>query len=444
MPQITEASSSKPVGRRRYAVMLLLLMLVTINYMDRANLAIAGPQIAHEFGWGPGVLGVVFSALFWVYPPGLLLWGALLDLIGTRVAYAAGLLIWSLASVFTGTITGLGSLLGARIALGVGESVMPSGSAKVVREWSPARERGLATGMFTAGYYAGPAIGFPICAWLAAALGWRAMFYALGSLSLLFFVVWLIVYQRPEKAKWLGRSERDMIVAERDSAALRASMPSNVPMTRRQLLRHPTTWGLVIAQASSTYTQYLFLTWLPGYLLHSQGLSLTQAGGWGSLPYVVALVASIAFGWYTDRRLSGGARDRGGRRIYVVVSMIASTAILLVPLAHNFGLVIGLMAISLAGSGCTLTTNVSLAHDMLVEPKVAGLLFGTLGLGSNCLALFSPVITGLVVQHTNEFSGAFIVAGVLSVIGILCVLLLVRKPISPPAATERMALAHLN
>jgi ACS family glucarate transporter-like MFS transporter len=421
----------KSVGHRRYWIMLLLLLLVTINYIDRANLAIAGPQMAKEFGWSLGVLGVAFSALFWVYAPCLLLWGALIDVIGTRLAYAIGLFIWSAASVATGTINGFGALLGARWALGLGESVMPSACAKVVREWMPARERGLGIGAFTAGYYAGPAIGFPICAWLVSSMGWRAMFFVLGGTTFVFFFVWLFFYYRPEQAKWLAEDEREMILAERNSAALQTT---GLGMTRLDLLRHPTTWGLVIAQATSTYTQYMFLTWLPGYLLKAQHLDLKQAGAYSMIPYVAALLGSIAFGLLSDRLLSAKTRDGGRRRIYVVVSMLASMAILLVPATDNFALIMFLLAVALTGSGCTLTTNVSLANDMLVDPKYGGLLFGLLGIGSNCLALLAPIVTGVVAQVTGDFAGAFLVAGTLSAIGITCVFVLVRKPITVSAA----------
>ena len=431
MEQVAALPRVKSVGYRRYAIMLLLLVLVTINYIDRANLAVAGPQMAKEFGWSLSVLGVAFSALFWVYTPCLLLWGALIDVVGTRVAYAVGLFIWSAASVATGAVNGFGTLLGARWALGLGESVMPSACAKVVREWTPARERGLGVGSFTAGYYAGPAIGFPICAWLVSSVGWRAMFYILGGATFVFFFVWLFFYFRPEDAKWLGEDERKMILAERNSAALQTS--TGPSMTRLDLLRHPTTWGLVIAQATSTYTQYMFLTWLPGYLLRAQHLDLKQAGAYSAIPYVTALLASIAFGWLSDRLLSAKTRDRGGRRIYVVVSMLASMAILLVPATDNFALIMFLLAVALAGSGCTLTSNVSLANDMLVDPKYGGLLFGLLGIGSNCLALLAPIVTGVVAQVTGDFAGAFLVAGTLSAIGITCVLVLVRKPITVPA-----------
>ncbi len=163
-----------------------------------------------------------------------------------------------------------------------------------------------------------------------------------------------------------------------------------------------------------------------------------QAGIVSTIPYLVALVAGIAFGWLSDRRLDAARIDRGGRRGYVLVAMIANLAILLVPLAHSLPLIIPLLALSLAGSACTLTANVALANDMLVEPKFAGLLFGLLGIGSNALGLFAPIATGFVAEFWGGFAAAFLLAGTITAAGIACVLFLVRRPIaaspSPQAA----------
>jgi ACS family glucarate transporter-like MFS transporter len=415
-------------ARRRYFIFFLLFLMVMINYIDRANLSIAGPEMAKEFGWSLSLLGVALSALFWVYAPGLLLWGAALDIIGTRRGYTAGMLIWSIASVLTGAITGFGTLLAARCALGAGEAVLPSTCAKVVREWAPARERGWATGLFTAGYFAGPAIGFPICAWLVGIVGWRMMFYILGGITFLFLFVWLLFYRGPENATWLSQTERDKILRERNDTHIGPTGES-APITRLQLLGHRTTWGLVIAQAAAVFTQYLFLTWLPGYLLRAQHLDLKQVGGFSALPFIVALFVTIALGRFSDAKLAHGRRERGGRRLYVVIALLASTAILLIPLTSNFAIIMLLMSISLSGSACTLAMNIALASDLLVNPRYGGLLFGLIGTGSNAVSLLSPIITGLVAQATGDFVGAFLVAGTFSLVSIVSVLWLVKRPI---------------
>ena len=75
--------------------------------------------------------------------------------------------LWSCAAMLTGAAAGLGSMLAAMLLLGVGEAASLPTAGKVVRQWFPPQERGLATAIFNAGTFAGPAVSAPIVAWLA-------------------------------------------------------------------------------------------------------------------------------------------------------------------------------------------------------------------------------------------------------------------------------------
>jgi MFS family permease len=427
----SDSASLEPVGRKRYIVVFLLLAMVTINYVDRANLAIAGPLMAKEYGWSLTTLGFALSSVFWVYTPGLLLWGTLLDIIGIRLSYAIGLAIWSLASICTAFIGGFGSLIGARFALGLGESVSPPGSSKAVREWMPASDRGFATGVFTAGYYLGPAIGFPLIAWLVGAYGWRMMFIILGVATLFFLVIWLLLYFPPDRAKWLSDAERRLILTQRDSTVQRESVASTAALTRGDVFRNRTSWGLVLASASAAYTMYVYLTWLPSYFLNVHHMNLAKSGWYSAFPYIIATIACLIVGRFSDRTLTTERMNRGGRRRFVVISMIATAAILLVPLVSDLNLILVLLAITLSGAACTLTTNIALANDLMPDAKYAGSLFGLMGVCSNFLALLAPIFTGIIAQATGGFSGAFLLAGCITAVAIVGVLVLVRGPIVP-------------
>jgi ACS family glucarate transporter-like MFS transporter len=405
--------------------------MVTINYIDRANLAIAGPMMAKEFGWSLTVLGFALSSIFWVYTPGLLFWGAILDVIGIRAAYAIGLVIWAVASVCTGFVNSFNTLIMARWAVGFGEAISPPASSKTVRVWMPARDRGFATGTFTAGYYLGPAIGFPLIATLVGAYGWRLMFVILGVATLVFLGLWLLLFSKPEESKWLSPEERDYIVRERDSTGQREVAGSVSHMSRADVFRSPTTWGLVLASGSAAYTIYVYLTWLPSYFLNVQHFNLAKSGWYSAIPYVVATAACFIVGRFTDRSLDAGRMERGGRRRYLIASMACSCSILLVPVVHNLWVILGLLALTLSGSSCTLTTNIALANDVMPNPKYAGLLFGITGVCSNALALLAPIFTGIIAQATGGFEGAFLLNGGICVVAIVGVLILVRGPIVP-------------
>ena len=144
---------------RRYWIYLSLFSLTVINYIDRVALSIASSQISKEFSLTPVMLGYLFSSFLWLYFLALIPMGLLVDKFGTRCLNAWGIGFWSLATALTALTGGFFSLLATRLFMGLGESTSYPAGGRVLREWAPASERGIATSIFHAGSLLGPAIG---------------------------------------------------------------------------------------------------------------------------------------------------------------------------------------------------------------------------------------------------------------------------------------------
>src|SRR5580704_13552027 len=160
----------------RFSIAALLFLNLFINFMHRINLSVAAPAIAKDFGWDAGKMGLLFSSYQWTYCLFLLLWGWMSDRIGTRWVNGLSVTLWSIAGMLTGIATSFGGMLATRLALGAGEAASFPTSGKVVRQWFPPAERGLATAIFNAGTFAGPAFSAPLVAWLLLKEGWRVSF----------------------------------------------------------------------------------------------------------------------------------------------------------------------------------------------------------------------------------------------------------------------------
>src|SRR4051812_38301924 len=169
--------------RRRIWIYTLLFLLAAINYIDRVALSVAAKPISTEFNISPVEMGYLFSSFLWLYLLCLIPMGIVVDRFGTRAVNAWGMAFWSLATVFTGFAWSFGSLLSTRLAMGIGESTTYPAGGRVIREWAPRGERGLATAIFNSGAYAGPAFGALLVAWLIDAFGWRGAFMAAGSIG---------------------------------------------------------------------------------------------------------------------------------------------------------------------------------------------------------------------------------------------------------------------
>src|SRR3954454_217782 len=205
--QTTTTSPPRPRGRMRWAIVGMCFLGVSINYLDRANLSIAMPDITKEFGFSHTLEGLILGAFFWTYAIFQLPAGHFIDRLGARVTYAFAVVWWSVFTALSAAATGAASLFGFRLGLGVGESASYPASAKVVSKWFPKRERAFASSIYDSGARFGSAVALPVVAALVAWLGWRASFVVTGALGVFWAVGWFLWYRDPRKKSGLSREE---------------------------------------------------------------------------------------------------------------------------------------------------------------------------------------------------------------------------------------------
>src|SRR5260370_40877487 len=101
----TPAAVETRLTSTQWAVLILLVLSVSINYIDRGNLSVPAPFLANELLLRKTQLGKLFSAFFWSYAAFQLVASWLLDRYDVRWVYGLGILIWSRATSFTGVAT---------------------------------------------------------------------------------------------------------------------------------------------------------------------------------------------------------------------------------------------------------------------------------------------------------------------------------------------------
>ncbi|MGW5359831.1 MFS transporter [Actinopolymorpha pittospori] len=427
--------------RRRWWVYALLFLLVTINYMDRSALSVAANPIAHEFGLSPGEVGLLLSVFLWSYIVCLIPSGIMADRLGSRRTNAVSIVVWSAALMLVGVLRGFGGLLAARLLMGAGESPSYPASGKVLQEWAPAGERGRVTATYNSGAYAGPAIGAVAAAALVTSFSWRTMFVVLGAVGFVWLVAWLIWFRDPAQARWLSEEERAKILRERGLAQERPAPVEEPGVGVLSLLRYRSMWGVALVQSAAVYTQYLFLTWLPGYLEQAHGLSILRSGTFTAIPYVVATVLGIVLGVVFDRTLDADARASGRRRVTVAGCLLVSSVVLLTPFVGSVALILVLVSVSLTCVSTAVSMNLALLGDLLRSPRLAGRANSIAMMGGNLFGLAAPIVTGFVVQLTHSYTTAFVVAGAFLLAGTSVALTLTRKPIGTSTDTRELAAA---
>lgn len=388
------------------AVLALLALAIFINYVDRGNLATAAPLIKNELRLTNVQYGLLVSAFFWIYAPGQIAASWLIQKINAYRALAIGLAVWSAATIASGLATGFVTLLLFRVLLGIGESAgFPASSKLLAEHLTPAR-LGKANGLVSSGIYLGPAFGTFVGGLLIAQAGWRLLFVGFGMLSLLWLVPWTL---------------RTRALSDKAQAQANATEPSF-----RELLSKRQLWGASIGHFCSNYPFYMVLSWLPLYLVKSQGYSITAMAQLSGVVYALAAAICFGTGWLADRWIA-----RGANTSHVRLAMICCVHLTWVLCMIACGLgsariaIAGLMisSVAMGMGGCNLYT----IGQTLAGPRASGKWIGVQNAIGNLAGIVAPVVTGALIDWTGRYSVAFLVTGGVSICGAGAWLLLVRR-----------------
>jgi sugar phosphate permease len=290
---ITDGNRQIPRCIRRVQTISLALLVVcgTINYLDRGALSVANPAIRADLGVSIGEMGLLLSAFAWSYALAQLPVGGLVDGAGPRVLLGIGMTLWSLAQAAGGLVTSFSQFIWARILLGIGEAPQYPTSARVVSNWFAVRDRGVPTGVFNAASPLGTALAPPLLTLLMLAFNWRWMFVTMGVVGLIAAAIWVLLYRDPD-AVGLTAEERAYLT---DGTAQGTSSKTTFAEWR-SLFSYRTTWGMILGFFGSVYLNWVFLTWLPGYLEIERHMSTFRTGCAAAIPFFCGFAGSLVAG----------------------------------------------------------------------------------------------------------------------------------------------------
>jgi MFS family permease len=417
-------------SRKRYYVYAGLFVLMFINYLDRVNLSVAAKPLSESYGLSPIDMGYIFSAFLWTYLLCLIPMGLLVDRFGGRAVTYTTLGLWSLAGIWTGLATSYSSLVASRLVLGVGESASYPVGGKIIREWAPASERGIAAAFLNCGAHAGLCFGSVVVGSLIVEFGWRESFYITGAAGVVLAGLWYLLYRQPERATWLGAAERDFIYENRGAIASGGAKKLNQLAALRGLLSSPSMWSLALTQGCAGYTLYLFMTWLPSYLVASRGMDVLKSSLFSAIPYGAAALLGLGLGWLSDRLLKRSGVSNSDRRKLIAAMLLLSSVILAAPFVDSIWLIEALISVSLACVATAMAMNIALTADLLTDGRYNGVAISLLIMGGNLFGTAAPIATGYVVAATGGFSGAFFIAGALLLGGAMVITFGAKRPIS--------------
>ena len=395
--------ASEFVGRYRWLICLLLFFGTSINYIDRQILSLLKPILDDQLHWTNEEYGSVNAAFQGAYAIGLLLFGPFVDRVGTKLGYAVSITAWSLAALGHGFVGSVGGFFRARVALGVSEGGNFPSAIKAVALWFPKSERALATALFNSGANVGAVLAPAIVPVVAATWGWQSAFVLAGCAGLAFLVLWLPLYDLPERTARLSAGELAHIRADREESAAVEAASGTASAGRQKwlsLLRYRQTWSFVVCKLLTDPVWWFFLIWLPDYFKKTRALDLKASWVYLVSIYSIVTVLSILGGWLTGYLVKQGFTPVRARKLAMFGFAACVLPILFVTKASNWGavLLIGVAGAAHQAWSANLFTTVS---DMFPK-RAVGSVVGLGGMAGSLGGIAFPILAGKLLDHFTK------------------------------------------
>ena len=425
--------------RYRWFVAVLLFLVGMLTYLDRTALSVVAPMIRKEFGFGDAQMGILFSAFFIGYCVFCFIGGWAADRYGPRKVFAWAVGIWSLFCGATAAATSFSHLLILRIIFGTGEGPMGTTTNKAIANWFPQSESGRAVGFTNAGQPLGAAIAAPIVGLIALHYGWRISFVVIALIGFVWLALWLTCFRdRPAEHPRVNAAESRFIESGRPSAPLVDTAAGHQPRSILKLIFSAPVQGVAASFFCFNYVLYFFLSWLPSYLTDYQHLNVRDMSLVSILPWLGAAAGFVLGGLLSDLlyRLSGSALF--ARKFIIVMGLsVAALCVMLTARVHTLWPAVSLIAVASLFAFMTPQACWSLLQDIVPDSHL-GIAGGFVHFVANIAGIFSPSITGLLIQYGGGYGSAFILTSTLAATGVAAVLLLVRST----AVQSLQATAH--
>jgi ACS family D-galactonate transporter-like MFS transporter len=412
----TSRKAPRTMTRKRWMIIWLAFIGLSINYLDRSSLSVALPFMGKDFELSATQQGLIFAAFFWAYDFCQLAAGWYVDKVGPRRSFSLAAIWWSVFTMVTAAATSFWSLFAARFLLGVGESPAPSTAAKVVATWFPVRERAFATSIWDSGSRVGAVIALPIVTLIVAFTSWHAVFIIIGVAGLIWAAVWWKVYRSPEEHPTADAAEVAYI-QEGGARSAASDDESAAKLPWRSLFKYRTVLSMMFGFFCLNSAIYFFITFFPSYLVKERGFDLLKLGFFGAIPGICAVAFGWLAGYVADRAVQRGVSVTRVRKTAIAGGLAGGSVIMFAALVPEAWMALALLSVAYSSLTVAATGIWSLPADVAPSSRHVGSIGGLQNFASNLAGIFTPILIGVLVDQTGSFVAPLAVIGAVALIG---------------------------
>ncbi|WP_321995547.1 MFS transporter [Draconibacterium orientale] len=304
--------------RRRWFIVFIIFTITVFSYVDRQVVSILKPILKEEFSLDDNGYALIINVFTICYALMYPVSGWLVDKFGARKIMFWGVITWSFSSIGSGLVSSLFPFAFFRSVLGLAEPTTYPAQIKVITKWFSGKLRATANSISVAGGTVGSVIAPPLIASIVLTFSWHAAFIIPGIVGLFVAMIWLLFYREPPKGYVT------------DTVGACTNEEAGPAFTWGQLWGRKSLWGIILIRFITDPVWYFILFWLPGFLMEESGLSLSQLGMVGWIPFLAASLGGIASSAWSDSMVRKGKPALRSRKL--MLSYVAFLApVILIP-----------------------------------------------------------------------------------------------------------------
>lgn len=420
-----DTTVSGRMSHQRWVICGLLFLATVIAYVDRGVIAYLKNTLESVIpNLNDADYGVITACFQAAYAIGMVIAGGLTDKLGTRKAFSIAIGIWSIAAMLPGAAFSVVTFGVAMFLLGLGEAALFPACIKTVAEWFPKKERTLATGIFNSGANIGNIVVPLVVPFLVAMVSWRGAFVVTGAAGLVWMVLWLVYYRRPEVHRAVSKAELTHILSDP------AEKTERVPWSR--VLPCKETWAFALGKFLTDPIWWFYLFWIPGYLQSTFHLNLAQSRTPVVVAYSISIIGSVGGGWVFAKLIESGKTPNVARKTTMLLCALLILPIIATPFVHQLWIVVALLGMATAGHQGWSANLFTLPSDMFPKAAVASVI-GIGGMAGASGGVLLQLCTGQIVYWTHSYVSLFVLACIAYPIAFV-----VMHSISPKLAPAQM------
>ncbi|MER7558258.1 MFS transporter [Nocardioides sp. NPDC126508] len=409
----------------QWMVVALCVLLNCLDGFDVMAMAFTASSLTEEFALSGSELGVLLSAGLVGMAVGSLALAPVADVIGRRPLILISVGLATLGMLLSAAAPSALLLGLARVVTGLGVGGILASTNVIASEYASARWRGLAIGLYTAGYGVGATLGGVAARGMLADLGWRSVFVAGGiatAIALVLLIVLLpesvdfLVQRRPRQA--VERINR--ILGRLGQAAVTADTLGSAPVPTRRRSGNPgvllgadlrrSTLLIWVAFLATMFGFYFVNSWTP-QLLVTSGMAEADAVTAGMMLALGGTAGSVLYGLVASRLDS---------RLVLIGFTVLSALTMVVFITSTALLTVALII----GVGVGALINGCIAGLYTITPAVYGTEIRSTGMGwaigiGRIGAILSPMLAGRLLDASwtpvNLYVGAAVVVAISAV-----------------------------